>query len=110
MWRIEFVEWTGCQGFGRRVAGSRETQDEELAGLPLRLYMDHHVPLAITEGQRARGVDVLTCYEDGTSELDDTSLLQRAPELGRVLFTQDADFLSVANEWQESEREFVGIV
>ena len=57
--------------------------------------MDQHVPLAITEGLRARGVDVLTCYEDGTSELDDTSLLRRATELGRVLFTQDADFLSV---------------
>ena len=33
--------------------------------------MDHHVPLAVTEGLRLRGVDVLTCYEDGTSELDD---------------------------------------
>ena len=31
--------------------------------------MDQHVPLAITEGLRARGVDVLTCYEDGTSEV-----------------------------------------
>ena len=72
--------------------------------------MDHHVPFAVTEGLRLRGVDVLTCHEDGTSELDDASLLQRAAELGRVLFTQDADFLVVANDWQESGRGFVGII
>ncbi len=26
----------------------------------IRLYMDHHVPVAITRGLRRRGVDVLT--------------------------------------------------
>ena len=72
--------------------------------------MDHHVPSAVTQGLRLRGVDVLTCHEDGTSELDDASLLARATELGRVLFAQDADFLVVASEWQESGREFVGIL
>ena len=98
------------RSIGRRVAGSRETKAEEFAGLTLRLYMDHHVPSAVTQGLRLRGVDVLTCHEDGTSELDDASLLARATELGRVLFTQDADFLVAASEWQESGREFVGML
>lgn len=71
--------------------------------------MDHHVPAAITEGLRLRGVDVLTCHEDGTSELDDALLLQRATELDRVLFTQDFDLLTAAKEWQDSGREFAGI-
>lgn len=71
--------------------------------------MDHHVPAAVTEGLRLRGVDVLTSLEDGTAELDDALLLQRGTELGRVLFTQDADLLAVANEWQQSEREFAGL-
>lgn len=29
--------------------------------MALALYMDHHVPRAITDGLRLRGVDVLTC-------------------------------------------------
>jgi hypothetical protein len=46
------------------------------------LYMDHHVPRAITEGLRLRGIDVITAYEDGASDIDDSALLDRAGELG----------------------------
>ena len=53
------------------------------------LYMDHHVPSAITAGLRKRGVDVLTAEEDGSARLDDDPLLDRATSLGRVLFSQD---------------------
>lgn len=35
------------------------------------LYMDVHVPSAVTEGLRRRGVDVLTSQEDGTRAADD---------------------------------------
>ncbi len=77
--------------------------------MPVRLYMDHHVPSAVTEGLRLRGVDVLTCLEDGTSALEDAPLLQRASEVGRVLFSQDADLLRVAREWQETGRDFAGL-
>ena len=41
--------------------------------MTLRLYMDHHVPAAITDGLRSRGVDVLTAFEDGTAEFEDYS-------------------------------------
>ena len=68
--------------------------------------MDHHVPMAVTEGLRLRGVDVLTAYEDGTAQVEDPILLQRATELGRALFTQDTDLLAFACEWQRSGREF----
>lgn len=61
--------------------------------MPLALYMDQHVPRAITNGLRLRGVDVLTAYEDGASTLDDSALLDRATDLKRVLFTQDDDLL-----------------
>lgn len=64
--------------------------------MAIALYMDQHVPRAITVGLRLRGVDVLTAYEDGASELDDLELLDRAAELGRVLFTQDDDLLAEA--------------
>lgn len=48
--------------------------------MPVSLYMDHHIPKAITTNLRLRGVDVLTSYEDGTDQLDDEHLLQRAHE------------------------------
>ena len=53
----------------------------------ISLYMDHHVPKAITTGLRLRGVDVLTSFEDGTDQLDDELLLEHAHELKRALFT-----------------------
>lgn len=40
--------------------------------MPLPLYMDHHVARAITDGLRARGLDVLTAEEDGTKEYEDS--------------------------------------
>ena len=46
--------------------------------MPLGFYMDHHVPSAITNGLRLRGVDVLTAHEDGTQRLEDPALLDRA--------------------------------
>ena len=39
------------------------------------------------------GLDVVTAFEDGASEMNDSELLNRASELGRVLFTQDDDLL-----------------
>ena len=53
------------------------------------LYRDVHVPSAITHGLFLRGVDVLTAQADGTTRLEDPDLLNRATELGRVLFTED---------------------
>ena len=57
--------------------------------MSIALYMDVHVPWAITEQLRRRGVDVLTAYDDDATELEDAELLQRCHELGRLVFTQD---------------------
>ena len=77
--------------------------------MPLALYMDVHVPAAITEGLRLRGLDVLTSQEDGTRELDDEKLLARATEMDRLLFSQDRDLLRIASEWQRIVRPFLGV-
>jgi hypothetical protein len=37
----------------------------------LRLYMDVHTPLAITDALRRKGVDVVTAQEDGSRRLDE---------------------------------------
>ena len=49
--------------------------------MSLRLYMDHHVPRAITAGLRLRGEDVLTAAEDGSALFADPADL-----LGQVLY------------------------
>jgi hypothetical protein len=55
--------------------------------------MDEHVPRAVSEGVRRRGVDVLRAQEAGLLEADDERHLALALGEGRVIFTQDADFL-----------------
>ena len=64
--------------------------------MSLALYVDVHVPIVVTESLRRRGLDVLTSQDDGTDTQDDEVLLTRATELGRILFTQDQDFLRIA--------------
>jgi hypothetical protein len=78
--------------------------------MAVALYMDVHVPLAITEQLRRRGIDVLTAREDGSTTLDDDVLLERALQLGRVLFTQDIRFKAMAEDWQRRGKPFAGLV
>jgi hypothetical protein len=72
--------------------------------------MDHHVDVAITRGLRLRGVTVLTAEEDGTKQLADPLLLDRAMALGYVLFTQDVDLLAEAARRQAVGEVFAGVV
>src|SRR4051794_9718613 len=76
----------------------------------LPFYMDHNVHSAIVEGLRQRNVDCLTAFEDGLARSRDTVVLNRATELGRILFTQDQDFLEIAIEWVGAGRSYSGIV
>ena len=78
--------------------------------MAIRLYMDHNVPRSISDGLRAHGVDILTSFEDGTNELDDSELLDRTSELGRVLFTRDYNLLQEATKRQRNGVPFNGII
>src|ERR1700694_889198 len=69
-----------------------------------------HVPRAITDGLRLRGVDVLTAHADGSSRLDDAELLDRASTHGRALFTRDADLLAAAVRRQRLGLAFAGVI
>jgi predicted nuclease of predicted toxin-antitoxin system len=66
----------------------------------LTLYMDVHIPAAITDGLRRNGLDILTSQEDQTWTASDEDLLRRTTSLGRLLFTYDEDFLTIASAWQ----------
>ena len=76
----------------------------------LAFYTDHHIHRAIVEGLRRRGIDVITAFEDGRETDDDEALLERAASIGRILVTQDQDFLEIAPRWQRIARHFPGIV
>jgi hypothetical protein len=78
--------------------------------MAVALFMDVHVPQAITDQLRRRGVDVLTAIEDGLAEATDEQLLARATQLGRVIFTQDIRFKALAEEWQRQGRPFTGLL
>ena len=64
--------------------------------------MDENIPIAITEGLRMRGVDVLTVQEDGLTSFPDPVVFDRAIELQRIVFSQDQDFLVEAKGFNKS--------
>jgi hypothetical protein len=78
--------------------------------MAIALYMDVHVPQSITDQLRRREIDVLTAFEDKTTELPDDRLLIRVTELNRVLFTQDIRFRVLAETWQIQGKTFSGLI
>jgi hypothetical protein len=78
--------------------------------MPVPLYMDVHVPQAITDQLRRRQVDVVTAIEDGWDEREDDELLEHAREFGRVVFTQDIRFRALAEAWQRQGLPFAGLL
>jgi len=78
--------------------------------MSLGLYMDVHVPRAVTSGLRHRGIMVVTAQEDGFRTATDPVLLDRATQLGYPLFTQDEDLLAEAKRRQENGIMFTGVI
>lgn len=62
--------------------------------MSLALYMDVHVPRAITRELTAVGVDVLTAQEDGCSQMPDPELLDRA---GSLSLSLSASMISISS-------------
>jgi len=61
----------------------------------MRFHLDEHVDHAIARGLRQRGSDVTTTTDAGLLGATDDQQLEFALQSGRVLFTQDADFLGL---------------
>ncbi len=62
----------------------------------IKFYLDEHVSRAVAKGLRQRGADVLTVPEAGMIGASDEEHLALAEREGRVIFTQDDDFLRLA--------------
>jgi predicted nuclease of predicted toxin-antitoxin system len=61
----------------------------------IRFHLDENWHRAIAEGLRRRGVDVTTTPEVGLLQASDEQQIAYALPLGRVIFTQDRDFLKL---------------
>ncbi len=59
----------------------------------IRFHLDEHVAHAIADGLRRRGVDVTTTGDAGLLGSSDSEQFAFAITQGRVLFTEDPDFL-----------------
>jgi predicted nuclease of predicted toxin-antitoxin system len=61
----------------------------------IKFYTDEHVGRTVVHGLRQRGVDVLTVVEADMLSASDEDHLAFAQQAGRVIFTQDDDFLKL---------------
>ncbi len=61
----------------------------------LKFYTDEHVSSSVVKGLRMRGVDVITTKEAGMLGASDEEHIVFANREGRVIFTQDEDFLKL---------------
>lgn len=59
----------------------------------IRFHLDQHVANAVAVGLRLRGIDTSTTHEAGLQDADDLAHIAYALAEGRVIFTQDDDFL-----------------
>ena len=63
----------------------------------MRYHLDENVNPAIADGLRRRGVDVTTTQQCGLIGKSDLEQLEFSSTAGRVIYTQDEDFLAFAH-------------
>ena len=61
----------------------------------IRFHLDENFPGAIAQGLRRLGIDVTTSAEAGLMAATDLEHASFARNQGRVIFTQDRDFLAI---------------
>ncbi|AGF52408.1 slr0771 [Synechocystis sp. PCC 6803] len=62
----------------------------------IKFHLDENISYSIALGLRHRSLDVTTTPETGLLGVSDQEQLQFAGSEGRVIFTQDTDFLKLA--------------
>jgi len=61
----------------------------------IKYYADEHIPKAVVQGLRRRGLDVISVPEARMLAATDEAHLSHAMEECRVLITEDDDFLRI---------------
>lgn len=64
----------------------------------IRYHLDEHVEFAVAEGLRRRGINLTTTAEAGLLGADDLDHIAFAVAGGRVIFSNDSDFLRLHDQ------------
>ena len=64
----------------------------------MRFHLDEHVNHAIARGLKRREIDVTTSTDAGLISASDSQQIAYGLREGRVIFTQDDDFLVIASQ------------
>jgi predicted nuclease of predicted toxin-antitoxin system len=67
----------------------------------IRFHLDEHVPHAVAAGLRRLGIDATTTTDADLLGADDDAQIAFGPADGRVIFTEDDDFLVLASQGTE---------
>ncbi len=59
----------------------------------IEFHLDENVRSAVAQGLRRRGVDVTTTPEKSSIDVSDEAQLKFAISQGKVIFTQDTNFI-----------------
>lgn len=78
--------------------------------MPLRLYADECVDARVVAGLRRRDADIVTAADENLLGAADEEHLERAEALGRIIVTNDQDFLRLASARVEDASGFGGLV
>ena len=63
--------------------------------MPLSLLCDEHIPFSVISSLDRQGIDVTNVQEIGLRATADHIIIDVAQQLGRVIYTGDADFLRI---------------
>lgn len=64
----------------------------------ISIVCDEHIKAAVLNGLRSRGFDIVTFMEVGRKSIADEEQIQWARTVGRVILTNDDDYLKLASE------------
>lgn len=64
----------------------------------IRYHLDEHIDFAVAQGLRRRGIDVTTTPDAGLLSADDSDHIAFAVASGRVIVSNDPDFLRLHDQ------------
>jgi hypothetical protein len=76
----------------------------------LRIYTNESAAVAVATGLRLRNVDAWSTRDAGNLGLSDEAQLEYACRERAVVFTHDADFLALAQQWTTQGKEHWGVI
>jgi len=78
--------------------------------MPIKLYTNESVPVAVVAGLKRRGIDAFSARDSNNLGLSDLDQLSYAHEQRAVIFSHDDDFLRLVHQWAQNGRSHSGVI